>query len=191
MNEKGNFLFNNYLKNLNQILNNLDLEPITKFAIVLKEIWLKGNQLFICGNGGSAGNAIHIANDFIYGIANKSNGLGLKVHALSSNPSIITCLANDLSYDDIFSHQLQVLGNKDDVLLALSGSGNSPNIVKSIEIAKKKGIQTFAILGYTGGKCKEMVDTSIHIPIMDMQISEDLQLIICHMAMQWLRDNIK
>ena len=149
MNEKGNFLFNSYINNLNQILGSLDLEPIIKFANKLKEIWLKGNQLFICGNGGSAGNAIHIANDFIYGIANKSDGLGLKVHALSSNPSIITCLANDISYDDIFSHQLQVLGNKADVLLALSGSGNSPNIIKAIEVAKEKEIQTFAILGYT------------------------------------------
>ena len=84
--------------------------------------------MFFCGNGGRAGNAIHLANDFLYGIAKRPDG-GLRVNALSANPAVITCLANDIGYDRIYFEQLSVLANPGDVLIVLSGSGNSPNIV--------------------------------------------------------------
>jgi D-sedoheptulose 7-phosphate isomerase len=181
-------LFQEYISRLQQVLEQQHLEGIYYLAESLQEIWKQGKKLFICGNGGSAANAIHLANDFLYGIS-KSDGIGLRVLALPSNQAVITCLGNDISYEDIFSHQLAVQGNPGDILLGLSGSGNSPNIVKAIEQSKRMDIKSFAILGYSGGKCLDLVDTPIHFPVDDMQISEDLQQIVGHMVMQWLREN--
>ena len=105
---------------------------------------------------------------------------------ISANTAILTCLANDLDYSQIFSAQLDVYGRVGDLLVVLSGSGNSPNILRAIEQAKARGMKTFAILGYSGGKAKAMVDVPIHFAVDDMQIAEDLQLVAGHMVMQWL-----
>lgn len=151
----------------------------------MEECWRSGHQIFFCGNGGSAGNAVHMANDFVYGVAKKTGG-GIKATALSANQSVMTCFANDVGYDSIYSEQLAVFAQAGDILVALSGSGNSPNILKAIEQAKAMSVKTYAILGYSGGKCKEAADVAIHFPIDDMQIAEDMQLIVGHMLMQWL-----
>jgi len=180
--------FESYSKKLQTVLEKSDWSEIEELASDMQKCWKDGRRVFLCGNGGSAGNAIHLANDFLYGIAKQTGG-GLRVLALSDNPSIITCLANDLSYDHIFSEQLAVQAEKGDLLIALSGSGNSPNIILAIEQAKKMQVKSFAILGFLGGKCKAFVDVPIHFPIDDMQISEDLQLIVGHMLMQWLYIN--
>ena len=180
--------FEGYSKKLQAVLEKSDWSVIEELASDMQKCWKDGRRVFLCGNGGSAGNAIHLANDFLYGIAKRTGG-GLRVLALSDNPSVITCLANDLSYDHIFSEQLAVQAEKGDLLIALSGSGNSPNILLAIEQAKKMQVKSFAILGFLGGKCKELVDVPIHFPVDDMQISEDLQLIVGHMLMQWLYIN--
>ena len=96
----------------------------------------------------------------------------------------MTCLGNDIGYENIFSFQLETLGAKGDILIALSGSGNSPNILNAINAAKRMGIKSYAILGFNGGKCLSLADVSIHFPVNDMQIAEDLQLITGHMLMQ-------
>jgi D-sedoheptulose 7-phosphate isomerase len=150
----------------------------------MREAWQAGRRVFLCGNGGSAANAMHIANDLLYGIAMK--GTGMRVSALPSNGSVVTCLANDLGYDEIFSRQLKVHGEAGDILIVLSGSGNSPNVVKALEQARSLRMKSFAILGYTGGKCLQLADVPIHFSVNDMQICEDLQLIVGHMLMQWL-----
>jgi D-sedoheptulose 7-phosphate isomerase len=108
------------------------------------------------------------------------------VHSLSANPSVITCLANDEGYDQVFSLQLAVLARKGDVLIALSGSGNSPNIVRALQEARTIGMTSYAVLGYAGGKAKAIADVPIHFRIDDMQISEDAQMVVGHMLMQWL-----
>ncbi len=178
-------LFADYSSRLQTTLATSDWAAVAELAADMQLCWQEGRRVFLCGNGGSAGNAIHLANDFLYGIAKRTGG-GLKVMALSDNPAVITCLANDLGYDHIFSEQLAVQGKKGDLLIALSGSGNSPNIVRVIEQAKVMGVKSYAILGFTGGKCKQLVDVPIHFPVDDMQIAEDLQLIVGHMLMQWL-----
>ena len=177
----------NYRQKLNDCLSKDAMEVVPILANNLKKVWKDKNTLFICGNGGSAGNAIHIANDFIFGI-DKHEGIGIKVDALPANQAVLSCLANDIGYENIFSHQLKVKGSVGDVLLVLSGSGNSDNIVNVITQAKKMNIKTFGILGFDGGKCLNLLDVPIHFDINDMQISEDLQLIICHMCMQWLSE---
>ena len=111
------------------------------------------------------------------------------MEALTANSGIVTCLANDIGYENIFSHQLQVKANPDDVLLVLSGSGNSSNIVRALTTAKSMNMSTFAILGFSGGKCLNIADVPIYFPIDDMQIAEDVQLIGGHLCMQWLNSN--
>ena len=180
--------FVDYSQRLQAVLQTCDWLAIARLAEELRDCWHTGRQVFLCGNGGSAGNAIHLANDLLYGIS-KTHGSGLRVNALPANTSVLTCLANDEGYDEIFSLQLAVQGSKHDVLIVLSGSGNSPNILKALERAKKMGIRSYAILGYKGGKAKAMADVPIHFAVDDMQISEDMQLIVGHMIMQWLYQN--
>jgi D-sedoheptulose 7-phosphate isomerase len=178
-------LFADYSKRLSVALDGFDWSPVERLAYELRDCWQTRRQVFFCGNGGSGGNANHLANDFLYALS-KIPGSGLRVHSLSANPSVITCLANDEGYDQVFALQLAVLAQKDDVLVAFSGSGNSPNIIKALEEAKKIGLKSYAVLGFSGGKAKALADVSIHFDINDMQISEDTQMIIGHMMMQWL-----
>lgn len=180
--------FDAYVERLRAGFSAADNEKIALLARSLREAWRDGRQVFVCGNGGSAANAMHIANDLFYGAA-RGNGLGIRAHALCSNQSVVTCLANDVSYEEIFSRQIAAMGRSGDLLLALSGSGNSGNILKAIETAKRIGMKTFAILGYSGGKCLAAADVPLHFAVDDMQISEDLQLIVGHMITQWLRAN--
>ena len=181
----------NYIKNyVNKLTYALELDVMRQISVLaecLLEAWRARQSIYICGNGGSAGNAIHLANDFIYGAGVKSGG-GLRVEALSANAAVLTCLANDLGYDNIYSEQIRIKGNPGDVLIVLSGSGNSANVVKAIEVANELKMKTFAILGFTGGHCKRLAQYPIHFEIDDMQIAEDLQLIVGHVCMQWLYD---
>lgn len=161
------------------------MEQVAELGLALAQAWETKQTVYLCGNGGSAGNAVHMANDLIYG-AGARVGRGLAVEALSANPAVLTCLANDLGYEEIYAYQLQTKAKPQDVLIALSGSGNSPNIVKALEVGNQIGMKTFAILGFSGGQCKEIAQVPLHFPIHDMQIAEDLQLIVGHMCMQWL-----
>ena len=176
---------NNYIGKLSYALNLEAMNQIEILGQSLLEAWREGRAIYICGNGGSAGNAMHLANDFLYGIGVNNDG-GLRAEALSANTAVITCLANDIGYDHIFEEQLKVKALPNDILIALSGSGNSINVVKAIEFGNTKGMKTFAILGYTGGRCKEVVQFPIHFDVDDMQIAEDLQLITGHICAQWL-----
>jgi D-sedoheptulose 7-phosphate isomerase len=177
-----------YSARLQAVLRATDWAPVEQLGREFLDCWKTRRQIFLCGNGGSAGNAIHLANDFIYGIS-KQAGSGLRIHALSANAAVLTCLANDEGYDTIFSTQLAVQASPGDVMVVLSGSGNSPNILKALEQAKRMGVKSYAILGYSGGKAKAMADVPIHFAVDDMQISEDLQLVVGHMVMQWLYAN--
>ena len=171
-----------------RLIKTIKLEKYNKINLLYKKIfetWKKGKTIYICGNGGSAGNANHIANDLIFA-AGKKNKKGLKVESLSANSSVITCLANDLGYENIYAEQINVKGSKNDLLIVLSGSGNSKNISKAIIAAKKIKMKTFGIFGFNGGRCKDLVDDYIHYKINDMQISEDIQMIVFNSCIQKL-----
>jgi D-sedoheptulose 7-phosphate isomerase len=174
-----------YLSRLKRALDLIPAEPLEALAYALVSAWQQRRKVFIFGNGGSAGNAIHLANDFLYGIS-KQLGHALCVTALPANSAVITCLANDEGYDGIFFRQLAVLAEPGDVAIAFSGSGNSPNILRALEHCKENGIESFAVLGYSGGKAKSLASHAIHVPVDDMQVSEDLQLVVGHLMMQWL-----
>lgn len=180
--------FQNYSEGLQKILAKSDWEYVEKLAHDLRTCWELGHQVFLCGNGGSAANAIHLANDYLYGVGGHSH-LGMRVQALTANPAVLTCLANDINYEQIFAEQLAVFGKPGDLLIALSGSGNSANIQAVLREAKEMKIKSYAILGFSGGVCKSLADVPIHFPVEDMQLSEDLQMIVGHMLMQWLHHN--
>lgn len=180
-----NHKFEDYAASLSRILSRRNWDDVYRLADRINKLRSTGRQLFICGNGGSAANAIHLANDFLYG-ASSEGKKSIRVEALSANTAVLTCLANDVGYEDIYSKQLLTKGSTADVLLVLSGSGNSPNIINAIETASDLKMESYAILGYSGGRCKEIADFVIHFPVDDMQIAEDLQLICGHMCMQWL-----
>ena len=171
-----------YQISLNNAWNKINWDLVKILSDDLKSAWKSGTQVFICGNGGSATNANHLANDFLYGIS-PEDGKGMKVHSLCANVAVNTCLANDTGYENIFSKQLIALANAYDILIVFSGSGNSPNVVEAVRIAKTLGMKTHAILGFDGGKCKELADNPIHIPIDNMQVAEDFQMMIGHILM--------
>lgn len=175
-------ILKNYIDNLKKQLTLLPLDVIESWGNDFLQLWKSNKQLFICGNGGSAGNAIHLANDLLYGIS-PSKSPAMRVTALTANSSILNCLGNDVGYDAIFSEQLKTLGQPGDSLLVFSGSGNSSNVVKAILSAKALGVTSYDIVGFYGGKCKELADNCIHIKLDDMQISEDFQCIVGHMLM--------
>ena len=145
----------------------------------------KGN-LFLAGNGGSAANANHLATDLIYGVNQQGRG-AFRVHSLAANPSVLTCLGNDIGFENVFANQLEALAESGDLLLVFSGSGNSPNIIQALKVAKKLGVTSVALLGYDGGVAKGLADLPLHFPIHDMQAVEDLHMAVGHLLFKHLR----
>ena len=142
----------------------------------------KAKRVYICGNGGSAANALHIANDLI--------SCGIKAQALTGDIATLTAVANDVDYTSVFSRQLEVCGENGDLLLALSGSGRSPNILRAIGVAKEKGMATFAVVGGFSVDCPAAILADDCIKWgKDMQDAEEKQLYLGHKAMRWLKNS--
>lgn len=181
----GVAFYKDYSRRLSAALDRVDWSTVELLAEDLYDCWKTGRQVFLAGNGGSGGNAIHLANDFLYALS-KTAGSGLRVHALPANPAVLTCLANDEGYEAIFALQLKVFARPGDVLICFSGSGNSQNILRALEAAREIGMRSYSVLAFTGGEAKALTDRPIHLEIDDMQIAEDVQLIIGHMLMQKL-----
>lgn len=163
-----------------QTLQNLNLEEVNMVMNVLEEARLTNKNIFICGNGGSAATASHFCCDFNKCI---SENLEIKYNfeCLSDNVPTMMAVSNDISYDEIFRFPLKNKMRAGDVLIGISGSGNSKNVINAFEYAKEIGGTVIAIVGYNGGKMKGMADYSIHVNINDMQISEDIHMFIDHM----------
>lgn len=180
--------FTQYAARLNDLLKKIDWQAVYRLAQALHTAWENESSVLLCGNGGSAANAVHLANDLIYGISPGAEN-GIKAQALSCNSAVITCLANDVAYENIFSYQVSVLGNPGDLLIIFSGSGNSPNVINALIKAKEMNVKTAALLGFSGGRALALADIAVHFPVDNMQISEDCQQIIGHMLMRWLKEN--
>lgn len=171
-----------YLNEEIEVLSNLDDKEISDVMNVLEETRLSGNRVFICGNGGSAATASHFTCDFNKGVS-YSQTVKYNFECLNDNVPMMMAIANDIGYEDIFSEPLKNKMHKEDVLLAISGSGNSTNVVKAVEYAKSIGATTVGLVGYNGGKIKEMVDYCIHVKIDNMQIVEDIHMVMDHVMM--------
>ena len=177
-----------YKSEASKMFNENHVKKLEKIANILSKIYKSQKTLYVCGNGGSASIAEHFVCDHQKLLATTKKFLP-KVISLSSNLPLITAIANDTDYSNIFSDQLRYNYKPGDMLFVISASGNSPNIVNALKVGNEIGMKTFAILGYTGGDCKKLAQHPIHISVNDMQISEDLQLIVGHMCMQWLLNN--
>jgi len=174
-----------YAGSLADALRAQDWAGVDRLVETLRKLRREGHTVYFCGNGGSAANAIHWANDLVYPLA-KTGAKALRCVALPANVATLTCLANDLSYEQVFSFSLKAAAAKGDVLIVLSGSGNSPNVLRALEVARELGVTTCAITGFDGGQANKLADIPIHFPVPDMQIAEDLQMVVCHMVMRQL-----
>ena len=181
----GLFFFETYADRLSEAMEATDWEIVAPLALALFDAWKDKRQVFLAGNGGSAANCNHIVNDFVYPVS-KTMGKGIRMRSLSESPAVMTCLANDEGYDNIFSSQLPVFANAGDILWVMSGSGNSTNIIKVLEVAQELGLTSFAVLGFDGGKASSLADHVIHFSVNDMQVAEDLQMIVSNMIIQYL-----
>lgn len=174
----------NYFKELNCALNQIDKDKIARITEIIYGAYKNDKQIFILGNGGSAATASHFACDLI-----KGTGKSFKAISLTDNVSVITAVGNDLSYEDIFYEQLKNLVNREDVVIGISASGNSPNVVKAIKIAKEMGAKTIGLLGFkTGGILHDLVDCEITIQDGHYGRVEDVHLILCHLTVNYLRE---
>lgn len=171
---------NDYLVRLADTVEKIDKDSIRKVIDVLLETREKGGRIFIFGNGGSAATASHYVCDFNKGV---SIDLDKKFDfvCLSDNTATMMAIANDIGYDFVFSKQLEGRLKKGDVIIAISGSGNSKNVIKAVEYAKENGNKIISLTGYNGGKLLQLADYSIHANINDMQIAEDVHMIMCHL----------
>ena len=180
----NNFVFKDYANQLLRALDLVNQDQIDTFFNVLDSYFGSKANIYLLGNGGSQANAHHISGDFIktFSLA----GLKLKISCLADNVCHLTAAANDLSYEEAYSILIDNLIDKDDLLIYLSGSGNSLNLVKCARKAKIKNIKQAAITGFNGGALNNIVDYPIHIRFNDMEICEDIQLSIFHYIKQRL-----
>jgi len=175
-----------YFKHLTQILSELDLSSIEKFIGLLLSARKEGKNVYFIGNGGSAATASHFANDLAIGTRSKK--LPFKVMSLTDNSSVITAIGNDYGYEQVFVKQLEACLGSGDLLVAISASGNSPNILKAVEYTKENNGITIGLTGFDGGELKKIVDHVIHVPTVkgDYGPVEDVHMILDHVVGNYL-----
>ena len=171
-----------YLDQEISAIKSLDLDSINNVMNILENARQEGKRIFICGNGGSAATASHYCCDFNKGIS-ENQEKKYNFECLNDNIPTMMAIANDISYDEVFRYPLKCKMRSGDVFIGISGSGNSKNVVNALEYAKSIGGTTIAIVGYNGGKMKEIADYNIHVDINNMQISEDVHMIMDHLMM--------
>lgn len=175
----------NYFAAHAQLAERLDWNMFQSGVDLVQRKFLEGKQVITCGNGGSAATASHYITDWNK-MGNLAMGGRYRGFSLCDNIGLVTAYANDLSYDEVFVGQLRALLDDGDLVIAVSGSGNSPNVLKAVEYANAQGADTLAVVGYDGGKLKTIAKQSVWVPSFDMQLCEDLHLMFGHMVMKTL-----
>jgi D-sedoheptulose 7-phosphate isomerase len=173
-----NYNINSLIKNLNS-LSIFDKKIIKTAELISKRI-KNGNKILLCGNGGSAAEAQHIAAEYVCSLRHQFPRGSIPALALSTDTSIITAIGNDFGFDRIFERQIESFGKKGDILIAISTSGNSINVIKAIKLARKKGIQVIGLTGRSGGKMKNIVGILFNIPTDDTARIQECHLLIEH-----------
>ena len=176
-----------YLDRLVEVFSGIQAEEYEVLVEVLQEAYDNSCTIFVFGNGGSGANASHFAADLNKGVS-YGKDKRFKVVCLNDNVATMNAYANDVSYDDIFIEQLKNFFQKDDLVIGVSASGNSENVIKAVQYARNKGGKTFGICGYDGGRLKNAAEKSLVIPSSDMQKIEDIESIIFHAIMQQFLD---
>lgn len=178
-----------YLEDLNLSLKGLPSEQIARAAEILSSAHQSERKVIVMGNGGSAASASHFACDLAKGVTPKG-GKRFIASCLNDSIAMITAYANDCGYENIFSEQIKNLVKKDDVVIAISGSGNSPNVLKGIKSANSQSAITIGITGFQGGKLKDLVSCPIVVPCDNMERIEDIHLIILHILKLFLIEKL-
>jgi D-sedoheptulose 7-phosphate isomerase len=175
-----------YLDRLHALLGEMDTAAIARFVHALVEARERGARIFFIGNGGSAATAAHFANDI--GVGSQSWSKPFKAVSLVDNVAVLTALANDYGYDHVFTLQLKTQMSPGDVVVAISASGNSPNVVRAIEYANANGAVTTALTGFDGGRLKELAEISVHVPTKNGEYGpvEDVHMILDHLVGSYL-----
>ncbi len=181
--------YNDYFKQVSDVLTRIDASQLESTANAIAECYKRDGMIYVFGNGGSAATASHVAGDYLKAIT-----LGmdkrLKIICLSDNTPGLMAIANDMSYDDIFVEQLKNFIKPGDLAIGISGSGNSENVLRALKEAKDRKVETVALVGFSGGKAKSLVDICVHIPVNDMEMTEDLHLLCFHAIKQCLISTI-
>jgi phosphoheptose isomerase len=175
-----------YFERLATAASSVDRGSLSAAAQLLIERAANGSVFFSCGNGGSAAIANHLVCDCMKGVRTGSR-LQPKVHSLSTTVEMITAIANDIGQEEIFSYQLAALACPGDVLIAISSSGASPNIVKALRTAREKEVATIAMTGFSGGEAASLADISLHVRAENYGVVEDVHQSLMHILAQFLR----
>jgi len=172
-----------------KIKENLQNEIIDAVQI-LTDCFKKGNKLLLCGNGGSAADCQHIATELMIRLSHHIQRPALPAIALTTDTSNLTAGGNDFGFENVFARNVEGLGNKGDVLLAISTSGNSPNVIKAVEMAHKKGMKVIGFLGGNGGKLKDLADRPIVVPSSNVQRIQEGHITIAHIICELVEDKL-
>jgi len=180
-----------YLERLCTEVKRVSQEEVVHLTELLYAAWEQGKTVFIVGNGGSACTASHLCEDLGKGCLRQEDLCDesrrrLRVLSLTDNVGWLTAIGNDCGYDQIFVQQLMNFGQAGDLLVAISGSGNSPNVLKAVDWANRHDMQTFGMTGYRGGKLKELAQAGIHVPLDDMGMVESVHICLIH----WIVDDL-
>lgn len=188
----ANNFFNDYIRDLNAALLSVDQAEVHKAILLIKRSSFSARKIYVCGNGGSAAIAEHLTCDCLKGIRETSNQLiRPEVISLSSNLPLITAIANDLGYENVYSYQLESILNSDDVVIAISSSGNSRNIIKALEVARRRGAAIITMTGFEEfNLCNtfepiSQLDARIHVNSRNYGIVEDAHQAVMHMIAQY------
>jgi D-sedoheptulose 7-phosphate isomerase len=180
-----NFTVPNYLTALARLAKELNTDAFQQGIDMVQAAFDNGKKILTCGNGGSASTASHYVTDWnkMVSLTTSKKFRGV---CLCDNMGLITAYGNDLSYEDVFAGQVDALMDEGDLLIAVSGSGNSPNVLKAVEAARRAGGKVLGVVGYDGGKLMPLCDHSVWVQCFDMQLCEDMHLIFGHMVMKRL-----
>lgn len=180
--------FNDYGQEMSRALASIDPTTIEKAAAILVSAYLSGASVFSCGNGGSASIANHLQCDHVKGVGNGTD-LTPKVMSLCSNIEILTAIANDLAYEEIFARQLQSQARPGDVLVVISSSGRSANIRNALTWAREHDLRTIALTGFAGGDARMLAEVAIHVDCINYGVIEDAHQAIMHALAQYIRQS--
>lgn len=181
----SNFSVKNYFSSYSMLADKINYTSIQGGIDIIKEKYISNKKIITCGNGGSAFTASHYITDWNK-MVNLETGKKFRGISLCDNIGLITAFGNDLSYDQVFAGQMASLADEGDLLIAISGSGNSLNVICAVEYANNNGIDSLAIVGYDGGKLMQIAKYSVLVPSFDMQLCEDVHLMFGHMVMKSL-----
>jgi D-sedoheptulose 7-phosphate isomerase len=174
-----------YLDRLSRVLSVLDRSAVDKGLDMIRNAWARGAQIVVFGNGGSSITALHFVTDWNKSIP-LATGRPFLGRTLVDNIGLLMAYANDMGFESVFEHQLRNILRDDDLVIAISGSGNSENVIRAVEYAKSRGVETLGLCGFDGGKLRLLTDEAVWAEVNDMQLSEDVHAIFGHIVMQSL-----